>query len=221
MDTNNPNIELEFSCKEDYQAMSCTNNGRHCSKCNHEVIDCTNMSSDAIAVLQEKHTQGFCGRFALSQMSASYLKAQLISTAVAIAAAQGCVSTNNRSIDALPESTLTPICDSKISMVGRVVVRRSAKSFYVTRKDAADTNTYTRKQTLERLQNILMALDVRDECVVRIVLDARSMPMYVVVKHDRMYQKERQRIAAIVLNELKHNILIQNRVEKYAVSLPM
>ncbi|MFM2387194.1 MAG: hypothetical protein RL660_1951 [Bacteroidota bacterium] len=219
MDDNKPNLELEFSCKEDYDAMPCTNNGRHCSKCNHEVIDCTNMSSDEIAALQQKHTQGFCGRFALSQMSANYLKAQLISTAVAIAAAQGCTGSDDRKTIPIVGLLIRPEMQKTHKTPGLMRLSNNGEA-PVVREDSLVAQKHTWQDIKDRLHKILSAAKVTGTCTVRIGINRKQHAQTISFKQAGMSKAQKKALEALLLKKLKHDILLQNAVEDYVLVLP-
>lgn len=68
--TNNNNLKnvaLSFICNEDWDSMTPSANGRHCSVCNKEVVDFTGKSAQAFAQAMEDANGKLCGRFKTKQ----------------------------------------------------------------------------------------------------------------------------------------------------------
>jgi hypothetical protein len=64
------NIELSFSCSENWDAMLQANGGRHCDKCQKKVHDFTNSKADEFRKVLAESGNSVCGRFTSEQMAA-------------------------------------------------------------------------------------------------------------------------------------------------------
>jgi len=67
------NVTLKFPCTEDWNKMDTSSGERICSRCQHKVVDFTNMSDEEYQ-LHLKNAQHVCGRFKKSQLSSEFLK---------------------------------------------------------------------------------------------------------------------------------------------------
>lgn len=61
-------IEIGFSCTQNFDSMSEISGGRHCEQCMKTVIDFTKYSDDQIIMYFEKSTIRTCGRFYKKQL---------------------------------------------------------------------------------------------------------------------------------------------------------
>ncbi|WP_048331077.1 carboxypeptidase-like regulatory domain-containing protein [Bizionia psychrotolerans] len=67
---NKLNVSIKTPCSENYNTFSPTKAGGFCNSCEKEVIDFTNMKSEAIInYFKLKNTQNTCGRFNSSQLT--------------------------------------------------------------------------------------------------------------------------------------------------------
>ncbi|UOR05138.1 energy transducer TonB [Hymenobacter aerilatus] len=58
------------ACSEDWQHMTPTDQGRHCARCNHEVVDFTNSTAIDLEAARAASPDGrLCGRFRQSQLA--------------------------------------------------------------------------------------------------------------------------------------------------------
>ena len=83
------NVTLKFPCKEDWNGMDISSGERICSRCQHKVIDFTNMSDEEYQ-LQLKQAQHACGRFKKSQLSSEFLKYAAATIIAVSAVGTGC-----------------------------------------------------------------------------------------------------------------------------------
>ncbi len=67
------NVTLKFPRTEDWNKMDTSSGERICSRCQHKVIDFTDMSDEEYQ-LHFKNEQQVCGRFKKSQLSSEFLK---------------------------------------------------------------------------------------------------------------------------------------------------
>jgi hypothetical protein len=87
------NIELNFSCSEDFDKMPCVDKDgkqRHCSGCNKTVHDFTESSDTEMQKVMQQNNGNICGRFSLSQMSKNYLIAQAASLGITLSSLYAC-----------------------------------------------------------------------------------------------------------------------------------
>ncbi len=75
------NIQINFICGENLDAMNPVEGGRHCDKCMCKVVDFTNSSQADLNKVQAENPKGFCGSFRLSQTLYSRAAAILLLTA--------------------------------------------------------------------------------------------------------------------------------------------
>jgi hypothetical protein len=57
------NIQLKFSCHENWDAMADTTGGRHCDKCQKKVYDFTDSKPEEFIRLMEESNYSICGRY--------------------------------------------------------------------------------------------------------------------------------------------------------------
>lgn len=69
--SNNPieNVKLNFTCTENWDAMTQTLGGRHCDKCNKTVHDFTNSKVEEFRAIMAENNHSICGRFSKEQMA--------------------------------------------------------------------------------------------------------------------------------------------------------
>lgn len=63
------NIQLRFSCPENWENMTPAENGRHCDKCNKTVHDFTNSKVEEFRAIMAENNNSVCGRFSIDQMA--------------------------------------------------------------------------------------------------------------------------------------------------------
>lgn len=69
MKISNYSISIQNPCQENWEAMSEAEKGRHCKKCQTNVIDFSSMSdTEIIAMIEKKKGQSMCGRFKANQL---------------------------------------------------------------------------------------------------------------------------------------------------------
>ena len=81
------NVNLEFSCPENFESMESTPLGFNCSKCSKELIDFREKSDKEIQQITSISTNPICGVFKRTQMSQGFLKyaaATFIASATAL-----------------------------------------------------------------------------------------------------------------------------------------
>lgn len=81
MDQPIENINLNFICGESWEAMSPVEGGKHCAKCNHNVVDLTDSAQAGLEKVKSENPNSFCGRFRLSQTIYTRAAAMLLLTA--------------------------------------------------------------------------------------------------------------------------------------------
>jgi hypothetical protein len=69
MDNHINNIQLQFSCLENWNDMTQTNGGRHCDKCQKKVYDFTDSRADEFRKILTENNFNVCGRFSKEQMA--------------------------------------------------------------------------------------------------------------------------------------------------------
>ncbi len=67
--SNKPNIIIPFPCTENWDSMSPTEQGRHCSSCSKSVLDFTNKSNTEILEYFTSTADEVCGRFKNNQFT--------------------------------------------------------------------------------------------------------------------------------------------------------
>lgn len=71
--TNNSDIkdiQLRFSCNEDWNNMTVTSDGRFCTRCQKKVYDFTDSKAAEFQQILSENNYRVCGRFTLQQMAA-------------------------------------------------------------------------------------------------------------------------------------------------------
>ncbi|WP_158825131.1 energy transducer TonB [Mucilaginibacter lacusdianchii] len=64
------NVQLKFSCTENWNAMSDAAGGRYCDKCQKKVYDFTDSKADEFQRILAENNYNVCGRFTKQQMAA-------------------------------------------------------------------------------------------------------------------------------------------------------
>ncbi|MFD1258140.1 energy transducer TonB [Mucilaginibacter terrae] len=62
------NIKLRFSCNENWDAMTGSDGGKYCDKCQKKVYDFTNSKADEFMKILAENNYSICGRFAKQQV---------------------------------------------------------------------------------------------------------------------------------------------------------
>jgi hypothetical protein len=65
-------ITLEFSCDQDWNAMTPTENGRYCAVCQKNVVDYSHLSLKELML--ERENQELCGNFRMEQVNLDLIK---------------------------------------------------------------------------------------------------------------------------------------------------
>ncbi|MGZ4056841.1 MAG: hypothetical protein ACXVPU_14805 [Bacteroidia bacterium] len=65
------NIQMTFTCNEDWDTMKVTSCGKFCDVCKKEVIDFT---KKPLSEFDHLKGQEFCGRFSVEQLDSSLIK---------------------------------------------------------------------------------------------------------------------------------------------------
>jgi len=88
MKDNIENVNLSFSCQENWDSFTPNEKGRVCDKCSKTVIDFRNSTSTEFKkTINATPAGSLCGRFRLSQMTTQFAAAAMLTTAL-----QGCQS---------------------------------------------------------------------------------------------------------------------------------
>lgn len=63
------NVKLNFSCSENWDAMTQADGGKHCDKCQKKVYDFTNSKADEFRKVLAENSYKVCGRFKIEQVA--------------------------------------------------------------------------------------------------------------------------------------------------------
>jgi hypothetical protein len=96
------NVSLKFPCMEDWNKMDTSSGERICGRCQHKVIDFTNMNDEEF----QKHLKSaehVCGRFKKSQLSNEFLKyAAATLIAASTIGAASCDTVEPNAVEVIP-----------------------------------------------------------------------------------------------------------------------
>ncbi len=69
MDDQINDVQLSFTCHQDWDAMHPADGGRHCNKCSKTVYDLTNSKADEFIKILNENGGNMCGRFRADQLA--------------------------------------------------------------------------------------------------------------------------------------------------------
>lgn len=100
--SNMVNIQLAFPCDENWNEMLDVENGKHCTKCNNQVIDFTEKGAQDLENELINGSTPLCGRFKKSQLSVSFVKYAATAIIASASTALSATGQETETLDSIP-----------------------------------------------------------------------------------------------------------------------